>query len=194
MSLDATAVLDGITKIYAKVYVGSADNPVASNAIDWTGWDQVSYLADGEDVVIEHGQEMRQKRCENILYPLGLTETARHFKVTVPIAQSALVTMPRGWGGAVYAAGATPGTNENSLLLAGEGLQSYLTFGIEGESQDLAAGWVLWLPKVKITTEPVSQNFGKRQNRSFSIVVEAVYDPAQNSGEEVANLYEITVA
>lgn len=176
-------------------HTAGTSNPVASNAVDWTGWTRFGFQKGGGS--IRYVPDIFPVEVDEEPAPIDRVILMEQVSVLLVLAESDLAQLQYAIAGATYTAGATPGTNENVLDIGGKSPDSSmpsLALGIQANGMAGSGNpFVGWFPYMN----PIGQvelPFQKGEIRTVGYEFEAQSDPSASAGEKIGKLIEITTA
>ena len=182
------SVIVGDPTVYVKAYAASND-PVSGNAATWTNWTELD-VKTNEGVKISLTRAGEEITIDELEGAIDDVRTAEGGTVDLDLEQFDIELLAYGLAGA-YAAGETPGTNEDTFKIGGATDANY-SIGIECED-NAGLTHVIFFPKCK-PVGPLETGVGKTKKAMTTYRWKLLKDPSRTAGETLAVIYRLTEA
>lgn len=183
-------ILTGPVDFYKKTYA-AANDPVASNAVGWTGWTALGFQNE-DGLEFEYTAEWFDIKVHSYNAVVKRELIGEELTVRFNLMESDLAQLVHAIAGGTYTVGATPGTNANLLTIGDKATIPVISIGFEGIA---ATGLALvgFVPRVnEAGTVAIAKRKGAVAEVPFEFIAQA--DTTRANGQTLALLWEITTA
>lgn len=191
-------IQSGIADIWIKTHaIDSTNNPFGSNAIDTTGYTQLGFQSE-EGFTIDFEEDGNTLASPEVQGDIEYEPTRRGYTVTVTLDESDVNTMKYANSGFTYAAGATPGTNPDTLGF-GTGnarvLYSLLLIDFGADAAGVVGALGYYCRKCTAVSGP-TQVFNKQGFRKTAITFRGLVDRADSvaATQDLVEIEQVTTA
>lgn len=191
---DLKNILRGVPAVYIKAY-DEANDPIDGNTVDWTGFSRLGFQGDGGSTIqLNTTGEIDKVMVGEYGTALAAFSNLEGAEVGVKLAEGTPDQLQYVIPGSTYTAGATPGTNPNTLGMGGGALPLYtLAWQVDRVTDETLKTVVFCLWKV-FPTHGLSLPFGRATAGEYDHTFEALRDLTRTAAHQILQITALTNA